>query len=111
MLVLKCDEADTGFNRLRNCINGGQMDAADRILNDLQAKNGASLSSLQTEVTEGPDLLQTVGQLAATLSNESQRAKSASRCAVQTSLDNCRGQRDQASPLRENRKSSLKNGI
>lgn len=30
MLVIKCDEADQNFNRLRSSINHGQMDAVDR---------------------------------------------------------------------------------
>lgn len=30
MLVIKSDEADQNFNRLRQCINLGQLDAADR---------------------------------------------------------------------------------
>ena len=30
MLVIKCDEADQNFNRLRSAINFGEMDSADR---------------------------------------------------------------------------------
>lgn len=30
MLVIKSDEADQNYNRLRNCISAGQLDAADR---------------------------------------------------------------------------------
>jgi hypothetical protein len=30
MLVIKSDEADQNYNRLRNCINAGQLDAVDR---------------------------------------------------------------------------------
>ena len=30
MLVIKCDEADQNFNRLRNSINFGDMESADR---------------------------------------------------------------------------------
>lgn len=78
-------------------------------MNDLQAKNGSSLSALQTEVQEGPDLLTVVGQLAALLGKESQRVKSAGRCSNQIGLDNAKYMReDQASPLREKR-SNLKN--
>lgn len=37
MLVLRCDEADQNYNRLRNCINHGEVANADKILADLQA--------------------------------------------------------------------------
>lgn len=30
MLVIKCDEADQNFNRLRSAINFGEMDSVDR---------------------------------------------------------------------------------
>jgi hypothetical protein len=30
MLVIKCDEADQNFNRLRNAINFGEIESADR---------------------------------------------------------------------------------
>jgi hypothetical protein len=30
MLVIKCDEADQNFNRLRSAINYGEMDSVDR---------------------------------------------------------------------------------
>ena len=30
MLVIKCDEADQNFNRLRNAINYGEIESADR---------------------------------------------------------------------------------
>jgi len=30
MLVIKCDEADQNYNRLRSAINFGQLDSADR---------------------------------------------------------------------------------
>lgn len=37
MLVMRCDEADQNYNRLRNCINHGEVSNADKILADLQA--------------------------------------------------------------------------
>ena len=30
MMVLKSDEADQNYNRLRNCIDNGQLDQADK---------------------------------------------------------------------------------
>ena len=30
MLVIKCDEAEQNYNRLRNAINFGELDNADR---------------------------------------------------------------------------------
>lgn len=56
MLVLRCDEADQNYNRLRNCINHGEVANADKILADLQAQNGQSLSEIQNEIQDGANL-------------------------------------------------------
>jgi len=46
MLVIKCDEADQNYNRLRNYINFGELENADRVLCDLQSQNGSSLADI-----------------------------------------------------------------
>lgn len=79
MLVIKCDEADQNFNRLRNAINYGEIESADRILCDLQQQNGSSLSDIQNEISEGTNLIQTVGQLSQMITRELNRAKSTGR--------------------------------
>lgn len=61
MLVIKCDENEQNYNRLRNAINFGELDNADRIISSLQASNGASLQDLQNEVQDGPNLISLIG--------------------------------------------------
>jgi len=53
MLIMRCDENDQNYNRLRNCIISGEMETADKIMCDLQQTNGTSLADLQNEVTDG----------------------------------------------------------
>jgi len=39
MLVIKCDEADQNFNRLRSAINFGETESADRYVSLLSDCN------------------------------------------------------------------------
>jgi len=63
MLIMRCDENDQNYNRLRHCIMSGEMETADKIICDLQATNGSSLSDLQNEVSDGSNLTQIIGTL------------------------------------------------
>jgi len=106
--VIKCDEADQNFNRLRNCINYGEIENAERIISDLQAQNNSSLNELQNEISDGPNLIQIVGNLTTMLAKELSRARSSGRKQpVNESYDDfSRGGHERShSPLR----SALKN--
>lgn len=63
MLIMRSDENDQNYNRLRNCIISGEMETADKIICDLQATNGTSLSDIQNEVTDGTNITQIIGNL------------------------------------------------
>jgi len=63
MLVMRCDEAEANYLRLRNCLNHGEVANADKILCDLQQQNGQSLSEIQNEIQDGANLTQTIGNL------------------------------------------------
>lgn len=75
MLVIKCDEADQNYNRLRNYINFGELENADRVLCDLQAQNGSSLSDIQNEISDGANLHQICGNLTQMINKELNRAR------------------------------------
>lgn len=75
MLIMKCDENDQNYNRLRNCIISGEMETADKILCDLQAGNGSSLADIQNEVSDGSNLAQVIGNLTQMIARDLQRAR------------------------------------
>lgn len=108
MLVIKCDENEQSYNRLRNAINFGELDNADRIISSLQASNGASLQDLQNEVADGPNLISLIGQLTQQLLKEireqnQSRGRSASR-----GRTNLRASRDDGRSQSPLRRSALK---
>lgn len=78
-LILKCDETEQNYNRLRNAINYGEIENADRIICDLRALNGSTLASVQEEIGDGNNLTQVVGNLTQMISRELQRAKQSGR--------------------------------
>lgn len=104
MLAIRCDEADGKFNRLRDCMYGGETDKADRILSDLQACNGTTQADAQNETADGPDLIAMIGQLSQLLqSDRGNRARSRGR-SNDRELDGGKSRERSASPL----KSSLR---
>jgi hypothetical protein len=63
MLVIRGDEADQKFKRLRAAFANGEVEMVDRITNELQAMNGTTMADVQNETEDGPNLIQMIGQL------------------------------------------------
>jgi len=110
MLVIKCDEADQNYNRLRNYINFGELENADRILCDLQAQNGSSLQDVQNEISDGANLHQICGNLTQMINKELNRARQTGRNqahVINEAVDDARGRGGRSnSPLRSALKGS-----
>lgn len=70
MQVLKCDENNNNYKRMRVCFNHGDIDEADRILANLEESNHQSLLDLQNEIADGPNMVQTIGYLCEQLKRE-----------------------------------------
>jgi hypothetical protein len=61
MLVIRGDEADQKFKRLRAAFANGEVEMVDRITNELQAMNGTTMADVQNETEDGPNLIQLIG--------------------------------------------------
>ena len=70
MQVLKCDEYNNNYKRMRTCFNHGDIDEADRILANLEESNHQSLLDLQNEIADGPNMINTIGYLCEQLKKE-----------------------------------------
>jgi hypothetical protein len=63
MQVMKCDENSNNYKRMRQCFNHGDLDEADRLLAALEESNHYALQDLQNEISDGPNMVQTIGYL------------------------------------------------
>lgn len=63
MQVIKADENDNNYKRMRQCFNHGDIEEADRILAMLEESNHQGLLDLQNEISDGPNVAQTIGLL------------------------------------------------
>ena len=57
MLVIKSDEKTNNYARMRNGLNRGDIDEADRILANLEESNHSGLLDLQNEIQDGPNTI------------------------------------------------------
>jgi chromosome segregation ATPase len=96
MQVLKCDEYNNNYKRMRICFNHGDIDEADRILANLEESNHQSLLDLQNEIADGPSMVSTIGHLCEQIKREkldfsqTQRGRSPGGYSAKRSASNSR---------------------
>jgi len=76
MQVIKVDENDNNYKRMRSCFNHGDIEEADRILAMLEESNHQALLDLQNEISDGPNASQIIGYLAEQLKKEKMETSS-----------------------------------
>ena len=70
MQIIKCDENNNNYKRMRQCFNHGDIDEADRVLAALEESNHQALLDLQNEVSDGPNAVSVIGMLCDQLKKE-----------------------------------------
>ena len=70
MMVVKCDENISTFKRMRNCLEMSDFEEADRLLFVLEESNYMILGDLQSEISEGINIISNVGLLSEQLMRE-----------------------------------------
>ena len=46
MLVLKCGEADSNYKKIKNSLNKGDVNTAEKIVSSMESLNGSTLKDL-----------------------------------------------------------------
>lgn len=70
MMIIRCDENQNLYGRLRHCLNTGNIDDADHYLANLEESNYQAQLDLKNEVTDGPKVSATIGLLCDQLKKE-----------------------------------------
>lgn len=67
MQIVKSDQNTATFNRIKACLKQADIDEAERLLESLEDSNMASLEEMQSELSDGINILQTVSTLSSLL--------------------------------------------
>lgn len=63
MLLIKCSDADQSYKNMKNQINKGNINDLERVVTQLEQLNSNTYKDIQSEVQQGPNLLEKVGVL------------------------------------------------
>lgn len=57
MEIVKCDENTSAFKRIKNCLQNGDLNEAGRLVEVLEDSNYQTLGELQSEISQGINLI------------------------------------------------------
>eukprot|EP00347_Sterkiella_histriomuscorum_P023285 403335232 len=72
MLIIKCSEADSNYKKIKQAINKGEVNSAEKMVSLVEQHNAVTLKDLQNEIQQKTDLLDLVSYLGDQIKRERQ---------------------------------------